>query len=161
MAEKKSLIDITNINEKVYALIRNRIIYIEYAPGEKINTRKLQEELGVSQTPIKDALLRLAGEGMVEISSRRGTFVKDVTARDIFEIEGIRIVLETAAVEAIAEQITDAQVEKLESLYHDTLIDRDNFDYGKFMEKDFRFHQEIIQLTGNPSNRRFLLPGTR
>ena len=149
MAKEQFPIDITNINEKVYTLIRNRIIYVEYAPGEKINSRMLQEELGVSQTPIKDALSRLAGEGMVEISSRRGTFVKDVTEKDIFEIEGIRIILETAAVEAIAEQITDAQVGELEGLYRDTLIDQDNFDYGIFMEKDFRFHQEIIRLTGN------------
>ncbi len=147
--EREPVIDITNLNEKVYELIKSRIITLKSPPGCQINVRKLQDELGVSNSPIKSALFRLAGEGMVEISSRRGAFVKDITERDMYEVEEARIVLEIGAVEIIAEKITDDQLERLERLFKDTLFDDEEHDYKLFMEKDNLFHLEIIKLTDN------------
>ena len=147
--EKKNLIDITNINEKIYNLIKRRITHFEYPPGFQMNIRRLQAELGVSNSPIKDALFRLAGEGLVEITSRKGTFVKDISERDIYEIEEVRIILETGAADLIAKTISDKQLERLEVLFKETLIPEDEFEYSKFMEKDSRFHLEIIKLTNN------------
>ena len=147
--EKKIPIDITNINEKIYNLIKGRIVHFEYPPGFQISIRKLQDELGVSNSPIKDALSRLAGEGLVEITSRKGTFVKDISERDLYEIEEVRIILETSAADIIAKTITDEQLDRLETLYKETLIPQDEFEYSKFMEKDSRFHLEIIKMTNN------------
>jgi DNA-binding GntR family transcriptional regulator len=147
--EKNVLIDITNINEKIYSLIKNRITHFEYPPGYPLNIRKLQAEFGVSNSPIKDALFRLAGEGLVEITSRKGTFVKDISERDLYEIEETRAILEGGAVEIIAASITDAQLKRLQSLYNETLIPEDKFEYSQFMEKDSRFHLEIITMTNN------------
>jgi DNA-binding GntR family transcriptional regulator len=147
--EKEPILDITNINEKVYGLIRKRIIHLEYPPGYQINVRKLQDELHVSNSPIKDALFRLAGEGMVEITSRRGTFVKEVTERDIYEIAEVRRILETGAIDLIAGRITEEEIEELEALYKETLIGKSEFDYDLYMEKDKDFHLGIMGLTGN------------
>lgn len=147
--ENNSLIDTTNINEKVYQLLKYRIIYREYQPGYKLTIRKLQEALGVSNSPIKDALFKLAGENLVEITSRKGTFVKDITPYDIGEIEQSRIIIESGAVEIVAREITDENVANLESLYQDTLMRGEKFDYISFMERDFKFHVEIIRLTKN------------
>jgi DNA-binding GntR family transcriptional regulator len=147
--EKKNLIDITNINEKIYNLIKGRITKFEYPPGFQMNIRRLQDELGVSNSPIKDALFRLAGEGLVEITSRKGTFVKDISERDIYDIEEVRIILETGAAGLIAKTITDKQLDRLEARFKETLIPQDEFEYSKFMEKDSRFHLEIIKLTNN------------
>ena len=148
-ADDKTIIDITNINEKIYKLIKQRIIYLDYTPGQRIDTRQLQQELAVSQTPIKDALFRLAGEGMIEINPRRGTFVREIFEKDIYEIEEARIILETGAVELITDQISDDQLAELERLYQDTLYDDDQFDYRMFMEKDNLFHLNIIGFTQN------------
>jgi len=142
-------IDITNINEKVYKLIKQRIIYLDYPPGQRIDIRQVQNELSVSQTPIKDALFRLAGEGMIEINSRKGTFVREISERDVLEIEEARIILETGAVELISDRISDDQLAELEKLYQDTLFDDGQFDYKIFMEKDNQFHLKIIELTQN------------
>ena len=147
--KKKSPIDITNINEKIYNLIKGRIMHFEYPVGFQINIRKLQDELGVSNSPIKDALFRLAGEGLIEITSRRGTFVKDISEKDLYDIEEVRIILETGAAEIISKTITDAQLDRLEALYQETLIPEDDFEYSKFMEKDSRFHLEIFKMTNN------------
>jgi DNA-binding GntR family transcriptional regulator len=148
MAEH-GLIDVTNINEKIYDLIKKRITRYEYPPGHQISIRKLQEELGVSNSPIKDSLFRLAGEGLVEITSRKGTFVKHISKKELHEIEEVRKMIEIGAVEIVAPTVTDDQIRRLEECYQATLIPDDRFDYGDFMEKDSRFHQALIQLTGN------------
>jgi DNA-binding GntR family transcriptional regulator len=149
VASKTGIIDITNINEKVYELIKARIIRRDYPPGHQISIRKLQDELGVSNSPIINALFRLSGEGLVEITSRKGTYVKDITERDIYEIEELRIILECGAVDTVARKITDEQVDLLERRYAETLIPERSFDYTTFMEKDSLFHLEIIKLANN------------
>ena len=146
---KSTIIDITSINEKIYNLIKQRIINYEYAPGHKITVKKLQDELGVSNSPIKDALFRLVGEELVEISSRRGIFVKDVTARDVIEIDETRTIIETGSVELWVKKITDQDIEDFEKLYHETLMGDEEFGYQTFMERDNRFHLAIVEMTGN------------
>ncbi len=146
----KPLIDVTNINEKVYEFIKRRIIDLTYPPGRRINSAELRKELGISQTPIKDALFRLAGEQMVEISSRRGTYVKDVTERDIREIAETRIIIETGAVEMTEGRIGRDKLARLREAYLATLDQgRQEFDYSSFMERDSRFHMAIVGLTDN------------
>ncbi len=147
--KEKPLIDVTNINEKVYDFIKRRIIDLTYPPGRRINSAQLRQALGISQTPIKDALFRLAGEQLVEISSRRGTYVKDVTDRDIKEIAETRIILETGAVEMAAGRITPEKLVQLEALYEETLDGAGELDYRLFMERDSRFHMAIVGLTDN------------
>lgn len=146
---EKILIDTKNINEKIYLLLKNRIIYREYPPGYKINIPNLQDEFGVSSSPIKDALSILAGEEFVEIIARKGTFVKDITPEDILEIEQIRIIIESAAIEIVAPEITDDEIAALEVLYQDTLMSSQEFDYMNYLNKDFKFHNEIIRLANN------------
>jgi len=146
---KSTIIDITSINEKIYNLIKQRIINYEYPPGHKITVKELQDELGVSNSPIKDALFRLVGEELVEISSRRGTFVKDVTAQDVIEIDQTRTIIETGSVELLVKKITNQEIENLEKLYQATLMEGEEFDYTTFMERDNRFHLAIVEITGN------------
>lgn len=142
-------IDVTNINEKIYDFLKKHIVNFTYPPGYKLNVRQLRKELGVSQTPIKDALFRLAGEGLVEISSRRGTFVKEVTDQDITELYDTRMILEAGAGESIAKNITDQQLDELERLYEGTLRTDANTDYRIFMEREKEFHLAIIRFTKN------------
>jgi DNA-binding GntR family transcriptional regulator len=146
--ENKNIIDITNINEKVYQYLKDQIIHLTIKPGERINTRELRNQLQISQTPLKDALFRLAGEGLVEVSSRRGSFVRDITAKDIREIEDTRIILETGAVDVVARHITDDQINELEKLYEET-ISIENNEYARFMEKDNAYHLTIIKYANN------------
>ncbi len=146
---KSTIIDITSINEKIYNLIKQRIINYEYPPGHKITVKELQDELGVSNSPIKDALFRLVGEELVEISSRRGSFVKDVTDRDVIEIDQTRTIIETGAVELSVKKITDQEIENFEKLYQATLMELEEFDYKAFMERDNQFHLAIVEMTCN------------
>lgn len=138
-----------NINKKIYHLLKERIIHLTYPPGYRINSRQLKKELNVSQTPLKDALMRLSGEGLIEICSRSGTYVRNITAKDIREIADTRIILESGAIDTVARQITDEQLEKLRFLYKATLLDEDEFDYTQFMIRDNEFHLFIMKLANN------------
>jgi DNA-binding GntR family transcriptional regulator len=139
-------IDITNINEKIYNLIKTRIARLEYPPGYQINIKKLQDELGISSSPIKDALFMLVGESLLEIIPRKGTFVKDVSEIDIIENEQFRTILEVGAVDIIADTITNEQISLLERRHREL---SDELVYDAFMEKDNQFHLDIIGMTKN------------
>ncbi|MHB8771286.1 MAG: GntR family transcriptional regulator [Syntrophales bacterium] len=147
------LIDVTNINEKVYQLIKQNIIKFVYPPGHNLNITELKETLGVSPTPIKDALFKLAGEGLVVIYPRRGTYVKDITAEDIHEIIQTRVILETAVIGEIATRISDDELRVLEGHYRKGIsikVDQDNVDdYKAYMESDSEFHLSLFLFFGN------------
>jgi DNA-binding GntR family transcriptional regulator len=151
--EQTTLIDVSNINEKVYNFIKTNIINYNYPPGYNLNLGQLSELLGVSPTPIKDALFRLAGEGLVEIAPRKGTYVKDVTLEDIHEILKVRVILETAAVEAITAGLTDEQLSMFSGLYEQMISVRvgenDVASYKAYMEHDSEFHLLFFQILGN------------
>jgi DNA-binding GntR family transcriptional regulator len=151
--EQTTLIDVSNINEKVYNYIKTNIINYNYPPGYNLNLNQLSEMLGVSHTPIKDALFRLAGEGLVEIAPRKGTYVKDVTLEDIHEILQTRIILETAAVEAITAGLTDEDLSRFAALYGKMISvkvgENDTASYKAYMEQDSEFHLLFFQILGN------------
>lgn len=142
-------IDISSINEKVYDFIKSRLLDLTYPPGERIDVRGLQAELGVSHTPIKDALFRLTGEGLVQVSPRRGTFATQVSERDIHEIYETRIIIETGAVEPAIARATDRDIDHLRSLFEATLEPTDRASYPEFISRDSRFHRAIVGFTGN------------
>jgi DNA-binding GntR family transcriptional regulator len=151
--EQTTLIDVSNINEKVYNFIKTNIINYNYPPGYNLNLGQLSELLGVSPTPIKDALFKLSGEGLVEIAPRKGTYVKDVTLEDIHEILEVRIILETAAVEAITAGLTDEHLSLFNGLYEQMISVRvgenDEASYKAYMERDSEFHLLFFQILGN------------
>ena len=154
MEEKSapSIIDVTNINEKVYNYIKNNIASLVFPAGYKLNIKQLSKTLGVSHTPIKDALFRLAGEGLIEITSRTGTYVKSITEADIHEILQTRLILETAVIEEVTEKITDQQLRTIKDLYQKSLSivvrQNDSESYKAFMECDSAFHLAIFDVIG-------------
>jgi len=152
-AAMPSIIDVTNINEKVYDYIKKNITTFNFPSGYKLNIKQLSETLGVSQTPIKDALFRLAGEGLIDITSRTGTYVKSITEADIHEILQTRLILETAVIEEITAKITDEQLQFLKDLYQQGISlvvnPNDSESYRAFMEYDSNFHLFFFNVMGN------------
>lgn len=146
-------IDVSNINEKVYNFIKTNIINYTYPPGYTLNLTQMSKKLGVSHTPIKDALFKLAGEGLVEIAPRKGTYVKDITQEDIHEILQVRIILETAAVEEIAAGLSEESFSQFTGL-HETMLslgaaENNEATYKAYMERDSEFHLLFFKILGN------------
>lgn len=84
--------------DQVYDKIRKRIIDLEVPFGSKLNVSKLQEEYGVSSTPVREALNRLLNEGLIEFENNVGASVVDITADDVIEVQELEAAYEMAAV---------------------------------------------------------------
>jgi DNA-binding GntR family transcriptional regulator len=136
------------LSEKAYQLIKEKIITLELAPLSVIDEQALREELDLGRTPIREALHRLAAEGLVLIAPRRGMFVAEISITDLQKIFEVRMVLEAFCARLAAQRITQEQIAQIEA----TLQELDQVpdgDWRAVMKIDERFHELIYQAADN------------
>lgn len=134
--------------ERAYRTIREKIIRLEYAPGELLVESGLAEELGTGRTPVREALKMLACENLVVIIPQRGIYVADISLTDLQEIAELRLAVEGLAAQLAAQRITPQQLERLRSLTHQ-LVHTAPDDVEKLMEIDRQFHLTVAEAAGN------------
>ena len=105
-----------SLSQKAYELIRRRIVDLELLPGAILDEGRLQSELGVGRTPIREALLRLSMERLVTIVPRRGIFVAEIGITDLQQIFEVRILLEAQAARLAARRGSKAHWERMQQL---------------------------------------------
>jgi DNA-binding GntR family transcriptional regulator len=133
-----------------YRTMRERILDNEWAPGFRALEQELALSLGMSRTPVREALIRLSKEGLVEVVPRHGMRVLPVSASDMDEIYQILGSLEATAAEQVAlRKPTAKEVAPLEAASRamDTALRRD--DLEAWAEADERFHRHLVELCGN------------
>jgi DNA-binding GntR family transcriptional regulator len=144
-----SLSNYKPLREVVFDVLRGAIANGTLRPGERLMENQLAEELRVSRTPVREAIRKLEQEGFVVMVPRRGTYVADISVRDINEVFEIRTALEALAASLAAERITDSDLEKLEEL----LVEIGGFikqgDTDKLIEADSQFHDILYNSTNN------------
>jgi DNA-binding GntR family transcriptional regulator len=145
MSEK---IESLSIRETVYQKVRWKILKGELKRGEKLIEAELAESLGVSRTPVREALHKLEQEGLVEIFPRRYCEVKGITPKCIEEINLIRSLLEPAAAKKATNTLTDEQLVYLEELLNLSELHFADRNVEKLMEVHDEFHQCIIRASG-------------
>jgi len=136
------------LSEKAYHLIKEMIVTLEFPPLSVIDERILMEELGLGRTPIREALHRLAAEGLVNIVPHRGMFVADISITDLQKIFEVRILLEGLCARLAAQRVTDGQIAQMEELFHD-LEQVPDRDIKGLMAVDERFHHLLYQAADN------------
>src|SRR5688500_20140079 len=99
----------TNLNDRVYDTLKQRLVRREVGPGEKVSLHELAAELGVSRSPVHHALTRLVSEGMLSVKARRGYFVTPVTRRALLEGYDVRLALESHAADVAVDTASDEQ----------------------------------------------------
>jgi len=140
--------DTTSINEKIYRLLRERIIFGEYAPGARIEIKQLTLELDVSPQPVKEAIFRLSGEGFITIVQRKGTYVRQASLKDLVNMVEARILYETGAIDLAVGQIGDKDLKRLEDLCDD-LRKAKNKSYKEIQKRNMAFHCAVVSLSRN------------
>ncbi|MFZ4795461.1 MAG: GntR family transcriptional regulator [Blastocatellia bacterium] len=136
----------TKISDQVYEYLRGEIISGRLAPGERLDLDRIVEQLKVSKMPIKEALGRLAGEGLVEIQSRRGTYVGRVDGRDLAETFEVRRALEMLAGELAVRRVSGRDLESLRGLIGRMEA---STEVASHVELNFQFHGLIVELSDN------------
>lgn len=143
-ASRKSLVLDT------YDLIRRRILDNVYPPGHQALEQELASELGISRTPLREALIRLQNEGLVEVIPRHGMRVLPVSATDMKEIYEILTALESIAAELVVmRKPGERELASLEAATRDMAKALRTDDLDAWAGADERFHRELIELSGN------------
>lgn len=138
-----------SLADQVYETIRESIINGRLVPGNLYSVKNLAEMLNVSRTPVREALIELAEQGMVEFERNRGVRILQTTLRDLEEIFALRIVLETAATRRATELFTAPALRRLTREFKAMGNAAEAGDEQKMMEHDRRFHDVVLEMSGN------------
>jgi GntR family transcriptional regulator, rspAB operon transcriptional repressor len=135
----------------VYAAIRDAIVRAELEPGARLSENELADQLGVSRTPIREALARLRDDRLVEVVPQLGTFVSRISTQAVTDAQFIREALECAAIRRAAERIGDEDLERLEENLRSQERARDSDDLDAWYLLDDAYHRTLCDLSGHPS----------
>lgn len=125
------------------------ILSLGLRPGEQVRPEELAEQLAISRTPIREALLRLETDGLVRVEPRVGFFVADVTAADLVELFELRELLEGYAAERAATALTADDLTTVDRLLADAARAVDGGDLERFQETEVAFHDLVVERAGN------------
>ncbi len=137
------------LREVVCESLREAIRSGVLQPGERLMEIQLAEELGVSRTPVREAVRKLELEGYVIMMPRRGTYVADLSIRDINEVFEIRTSLESLASGLAAERITEEELERLQRLLVSIGTHISSGDMEQIVATDTEFHELLYQASRN------------
>ncbi|WP_409340573.1 GntR family transcriptional regulator [Paenibacillus sp. MBLB4367] len=117
MELRRNSADNQSLRADIVSLIKNKIINGELNPGDRIVESQLVRELGISQTPIREAIHQLVGEQVVDVVPNRGALVRTLSAKDVFEIYSYRAVLEGMAIRLAVQNVSIKDIKHLEQFY--------------------------------------------
>jgi DNA-binding GntR family transcriptional regulator len=138
-----------NLHDEVASRIRDLIIEGELAPGTRIYETQLGQSLGVSRTPLREALKTLASEGLIELATARGAVVKRFSEKEVRDMLDVLAVLEAFAARLACERASDADIAGMREL-HDRMAAF--FEAGNRLEYyklNQAFHSGLLRLSGN------------
>lgn len=151
----------TLLPEKIYNHLRTKLLAGELPPGARLDYKKISTEMGVSTTPVREAMGKLASEGLVDLVPRAGAIVRKLGAQEAVQLYGVREAIETYAAVKAAEKISEARLQNLENLltkmrslitksFSPTTKLMTGENLSEFLQSDLAFHMTIIEAAGNP-----------
>jgi DNA-binding GntR family transcriptional regulator len=135
--------------QHVYALLREAIVSIEFEPGQQLSENDLALRIGVSRTPIREALVRLRDDRLVEIVPQLGTFVTRISPLAVADAQFVRESLECAAVKLAARRADAETVDALSAILRRQAETHASGDIDRFYVLDDEFHRAICDLSGH------------
>lgn len=137
-----------SLGQRVYLTLRHAILSLDYKPGEILRKPEICAELGVSRSPVSDAVARLAAEGLVDVIPQAGTYVARFSMAEIREGAFLREAIELAAIEEVARRVTEEQLVILRrNLVVQAALVADN-DVAGFYKLDGEMHELLLSFTG-------------
>lgn len=140
----------SSVRAQVYAMAQEAIVALEFTPGQPLSEKELSIQYGVSRTPVREALLQLADDGLVEIFPQAGTVVSRISIQGVTEAQFIREVLECAALRRAVERVSAADVRKLELNLERQRDAHAREEFETFYTLDEAFHQALVERSGYP-----------
>ena len=133
--------------EEVAELLRQRIFSRELEPGSWIDELRIAENLGISRTPLREALKVLAAEGLVTMKVRRGAYVTEVSEKDLRDVYHLLALLESDAARVVAQQASEEQMARIAQVHQD--LENATADRDRFFEINEAFHGLLLDIADN------------
>jgi len=147
------LLNRPKMSDEVYEALKVMILSHRLAPGQRLNLTQMEQQMGISRTPLKDALGRLAHEGLIKIEPRKGTYVADPTDDEISGSFDVRRVLEVYAVKLAVRNMTPSRLQQIrelvEALRSLVQVQDENQILQEYFDLDRDLHLLIVETSGN------------
>lgn len=138
------------IATQAHAWIKRAILTVELKPNEALSEKELALKFGISRTPVREALIKLSDEGLVDILPQRGSYVSPIRVSEVLEAQFIREALETAVVRRAAESADQAFMDKLQANLMAQRTAVETMSHTEFMRLDEAFHHAFSQFCDLP-----------
>lgn len=136
-----------NITEELMAYIKEQILAGHLNPGDRIVESRLARELGISQTPVREALRHLQGEGLTTIIPNKGTIVSPLDRKAVYEIYSVRALFEGLAIRTVTKQAVAEEIAELEQLYEAMKRKLHDDSVAYLLKDSFHIHEKIVHLS--------------
>lgn len=145
----EGILQLRSLREQVYEYLRDAINRGELHAGSFLDQNQLSARLGISKTPLRDALIQLESEGFVSILPRRGVVVNELTLDDIRHLYEIIGALEGVTVVAVAAKLDGSHLETMRSLNVEMIAAVEAGDFDTYYGRNLEFHNEFLRLSDN------------
>jgi GntR family transcriptional regulator, rspAB operon transcriptional repressor len=149
-AKKGNPGDRANLDDHIYERLRAMIANRQLLSGERLVPDQLASKMGVSRTPMVNALKRLSQEQVLEWRSRRGVYVRRLTPRELALVFEVREVLEGLAAQRAAEVVKPEQIDQLRNLFIGIDTTESPANRHRYIRQDFLFHKGLFEIANSP-----------
>lgn len=148
MKEDLSIRKVANYSTRdyVYDVLKEKIITLQFEPGQSISEKEISDLFQVSRTPVREAFLKLTQENLLDVYPQRGTFVSLIDLQQVEEARFIRESLEKSVVRIACEKATTEAIRQLEEIFEEQKRCVQNNDYNQLFKLDEQFHFFITQI---------------
>jgi DNA-binding GntR family transcriptional regulator len=134
-----------SIAVRVFGTLKRSIVELALKPGDSLSEAEVARMLGVSRQPVREAFIKLAEVGLVEIRPKRGTFVRLISQREVENARFIREAIEAAVVRKAADEASDSQITALDRLIELQVAISGTGDLAGFLHLDEQFHRAVAE----------------
>ena len=134
---------------KAYNLLKEKIITLEFGPGEPLNEKRIEKELGLGRTPFREAVLKLEADGLVDVFPGKGTYVKQITLKGVRDLLQALLAMERSIVQLTLLNMTPEQVVEIRSIHeqiNESIRQSDSLNVTYF---NSQFHRLIAKASNN------------
>lgn len=143
------LLDLRPLREQLYAYLRHEMHTGRLLPGAFIKLNEISEKLGVSKTPLRDAIIQLESKGFVTVLPRRGVVVNKLSVRDISNILGVVGALESAVIESVFHRLGPAHTAEMKRINDEMIAAINSENYDSYYQLNIAFHNVFLTLSEN------------
>lgn len=148
----------SSLSDQVYAYLRRQMNQGDLLPGSTINIGEIANQLGISKTPLRDALIHLELEGFVTIIPRRGVRVNQLTIEDVKNAYDAVGLVESFIIIECIDKITSSHIKKLETLNNKMIADINDNNFSQLFKTNLEFHNVYLNISDNELLKKFIHP---